>query len=89
MLDGLVEAGGTWVNVPLTLPPFITDREPRPDDHKFSLVTGGRPMVEFAHARATQGRRERSCSDFSPSDESDPGEATYADAKVDLSRSGQ
>ena len=52
VLDGLVEAGGTWVNVPLTLPPFITDREPRPDDHKFSFVTGRRPMVEFAHARA-------------------------------------
>ncbi len=54
VLDGLLEAGGTWVDFLETLPPTLTDREPRPDDDKFRFVTGRRPMVEYVHARAAQ-----------------------------------
>jgi 2-polyprenyl-6-methoxyphenol hydroxylase-like FAD-dependent oxidoreductase len=54
VLDGLVANGGTWVNFAANLPPFITDREPRPDDDQFRFVTGRRPMVEFVHARAAE-----------------------------------
>jgi 2-polyprenyl-6-methoxyphenol hydroxylase-like FAD-dependent oxidoreductase len=49
---GLIEHGGTWVDFLGNLPPFITDREPRPDDDRFRFVTGRRPMVEYVHARA-------------------------------------
>jgi 2-polyprenyl-6-methoxyphenol hydroxylase-like FAD-dependent oxidoreductase len=52
VLDGLVRSGGTWADLVATLPPFITDRDPRPDDDKFRFVTGRRPMVEYSHARA-------------------------------------
>jgi 2-polyprenyl-6-methoxyphenol hydroxylase-like FAD-dependent oxidoreductase len=52
VLDGLVANGGTWINFVANLPPFITDREPRPDDDQFRFVTGRRPMVEFVHAAA-------------------------------------
>ena len=54
VLAGLLEAGGTWVNFLEMLPPFLTDRDPRPDDDKFRFVTGRRPMVEYVHARAAQ-----------------------------------
>ena len=54
MLDGLVANGGTWVNFVANLPPFITDREPRPDDDQLRFVTGRRPMVEYVHARAAE-----------------------------------
>ncbi len=54
VLDGLVDNGGTWVNFVANLPPFITDREPRPDDDQLRFVTGRRPMVEFVHARAAE-----------------------------------
>jgi 2-polyprenyl-6-methoxyphenol hydroxylase-like FAD-dependent oxidoreductase len=54
VFDGLVEAGGTWVDFLAGLPPFITDREPRPDDDQFRFVTGRRPMVEYVHARAAE-----------------------------------
>ena len=54
VLDGLLEAGGTWADLLETLPPSVTDRDPRPDDDKFRFVTGRRPMVEYVHARAAQ-----------------------------------
>ena len=54
VLDGLLAAGGTWVNFLEMLPPFLTDRDPRPDDDKFRFVTRRRPMVEYVHARAAQ-----------------------------------
>ena len=54
VLDGLVDNGGTWVNFVANLPPFITDREPRPDDDQLRFVTGRRPMVEFVHALAAE-----------------------------------
>ncbi len=50
----LIEHGGTWVNFVANLPPFITDREPRPDDDRFRFVTGRRPMVEWVHALAAE-----------------------------------
>jgi len=54
VLDGLLEAGGTWVDFLETLPPSIADRDPRPDDDRFRYVTGRRPMVEWVHARAAE-----------------------------------
>jgi 2-polyprenyl-6-methoxyphenol hydroxylase-like FAD-dependent oxidoreductase len=54
VLDGLVEGGGAWVDFLATLPPFITDRGPRPGDEKFGFVTGRRPMVEYVHAQAAE-----------------------------------
>ncbi|HEY3484129.1 MAG TPA: FAD-dependent oxidoreductase, partial [Ilumatobacteraceae bacterium] len=50
VLQGLLDSGGTWVDFVAVLPPFITDREPRPDDDKFRFITGRRPMVEYVHA---------------------------------------
>src|SRR6476661_1788371 len=54
VMDALVANGGTWVNFVANMPPFITDREPRPDDEQLRFVTGRRPMVEYVHARAAQ-----------------------------------
>lgn len=54
VLEGLVDAGGTEVDLLATLPPFITDRDPRPGDERFRFVTGRRPMVELVHARAAE-----------------------------------
>ena len=54
VLQGLLDSGGTWVDFVAVLPPFITDREPRPDDDKFRFITGRRPMVEYVHARAAE-----------------------------------
>src|SRR5262245_4281537 len=50
VFEGLLECGGTWINFLASMPPFITDREPRPDDDRFRFVTGRRPIVEYAHA---------------------------------------
>jgi 2-polyprenyl-6-methoxyphenol hydroxylase-like FAD-dependent oxidoreductase len=52
MVDHLVDAGCYWWHPLETLPPSITDREPRPDDDRFSFVTGRRPVVESAFASA-------------------------------------
>jgi 2-polyprenyl-6-methoxyphenol hydroxylase-like FAD-dependent oxidoreductase len=54
VLDGLLEAGGTWVDFLETLPPSLPDQSRRPDDDRFRFVTGRRPMVEYVHARAAQ-----------------------------------
>ena len=54
VLDGLMEGGGVWLNPVANLPPFVADRQARPDDDKFRLVTGRRPMIEYAHARAAE-----------------------------------
>jgi len=54
VLDGLLEAGGTWVDFLEMLPPSLTERGPRPGDDRFRFVTGRRPMVEYVHARAAQ-----------------------------------
>jgi 2-polyprenyl-6-methoxyphenol hydroxylase-like FAD-dependent oxidoreductase len=52
VFNALIASGGTWVDFLAALPPFITDRDPRPDDDQFRFVTGRRPMVEYVHARA-------------------------------------
>ena len=57
VLERLVECGGTWIDILAGLPPFITDRDPRPGDDRFRFVTGRRPAVEFAHARAAEEER--------------------------------
>jgi len=54
VFQGLLDSGATWVDFVGALPPFITDREPRPDDDQFRFVTGRRPMVEYVHARAAE-----------------------------------
>jgi len=54
VFKGLVESGGAPVDFLAALPPFITDRDPRPGDERFSFVTGRRPMVEYVHARTAE-----------------------------------
>ncbi len=54
VFQGLLDSGGCWVDFLGAMPPFITDREARPDDDKFRFVTGRRPMVEYVHARAAE-----------------------------------
>jgi 2-polyprenyl-6-methoxyphenol hydroxylase-like FAD-dependent oxidoreductase len=52
MIDRLVAAGCVWVDPVAWLPPFITDREPRPGDERLRFVTGRRPVLEAAFASA-------------------------------------
>ena len=52
MVDRLVDAGCTWVDLLALVPPSMTDTAPRPDDDKFRFVTGRRPVVEWAFASA-------------------------------------
>jgi 2-polyprenyl-6-methoxyphenol hydroxylase-like FAD-dependent oxidoreductase len=54
MTEALLDAGCVWVDPIATLPPFITDRTPRPGDDRFRFVTGRRPVVEAAFARAAE-----------------------------------
>ena len=55
MTDALLEAGCVWVDPIASLPPFISDRAPRPGDDRFRFATGRRPVVEAAFARAATG----------------------------------
>src|SRR3954469_7578898 len=52
LTEQLVAAGCTWLNVLGSLPPGITDREPRPDDERFRAPTGRRPVMEAVLAAA-------------------------------------
>jgi 2-polyprenyl-6-methoxyphenol hydroxylase-like FAD-dependent oxidoreductase len=52
MTDAMLDAGCVWVDPLATLPPFIEDRAPRPDDDRFRFVTGRRPTFEATFARA-------------------------------------
>jgi 2-polyprenyl-6-methoxyphenol hydroxylase-like FAD-dependent oxidoreductase len=54
VLDALGAAGAYRMDPIANLPPFITDRTPRPDDDKFWTLTGRRPMVELVFARAAR-----------------------------------
>ena len=54
MVDALLAEGCVWVHPTLAPPPSIEDRSPRPDDDRFSFVTGRRPAVELAFARAAE-----------------------------------
>lgn len=46
LTDRLVAAGCIWEEPLASMPPWITDREPRPGDDRFRYVTGRRPVVE-------------------------------------------
>jgi 2-polyprenyl-6-methoxyphenol hydroxylase-like FAD-dependent oxidoreductase len=52
VLQQFIDAGGTWVDMVRGLPPFISDRAPRPGDDRFRYVTGRRAMLEYVLARA-------------------------------------
>jgi 2-polyprenyl-6-methoxyphenol hydroxylase-like FAD-dependent oxidoreductase len=52
MTEALLGAGCIRVDPVAWLPPFITDRAPRPGDDRFRFVTGRRPVVEAVFARA-------------------------------------
>ena len=54
VLDALQAAGALRVDPIAGLPPFITDRAPRPGDDKFWTLTGRRPMIETVFARAAR-----------------------------------
>jgi 2-polyprenyl-6-methoxyphenol hydroxylase-like FAD-dependent oxidoreductase len=47
-------AGGTTFDPLVMLPPFIEDREPRPNDERFATVTARRPVLEYAFATCAQ-----------------------------------
>ncbi len=54
-LTGRLEDGGcVWGDPLATLPPGITDREPRPGDDRLRFVTGRRPVVEAVVAAAAE-----------------------------------
>lgn len=46
LTDDLLAAGCVWEEPLASMPPFITDRTPRPNDDEFRFVTGRRPVVE-------------------------------------------
>jgi 2-polyprenyl-6-methoxyphenol hydroxylase-like FAD-dependent oxidoreductase len=52
MTGRLVAAGCVWWDPVATLPPGISDREPRPGDKALRFVTGRRPVIGYAVAVA-------------------------------------
>lgn len=54
LTERLYDAGCVRENPIANLPPWITDREARPDDDKFRFVTGRRPVVEATVAAAAR-----------------------------------
>ena len=52
LTDRLLAAGCVWVDPLATLPPTMSDREPRPGDDRLRFVTGRRPVVESVVAAA-------------------------------------
>lgn len=46
LTERLLAAGCVWEEPLVGMPPWINDREPRPDDDKLRFVTGRRPVVE-------------------------------------------
>ena len=48
----LLDGGCVWLDLLQSLPPTITDRQPRDGDDRFRTLTGRRPVVEAAFARA-------------------------------------
>ena len=52
VLDAFRRAGAFRFDMVANLPPMITDREPRPIDHKLWSLTGRRSTFEFVVARA-------------------------------------
>lgn len=54
LLDDLVESGCVPADLLSVLPPTLPDRRPRPGDERFRFLTGRRPAVELAFARAAE-----------------------------------
>jgi 2-polyprenyl-6-methoxyphenol hydroxylase-like FAD-dependent oxidoreductase len=54
VLDALRAAGAFQMDPLASLPPFVTDRAPRPGDDRFWTLTGRRPMIETIFARAAR-----------------------------------
>jgi 2-polyprenyl-6-methoxyphenol hydroxylase-like FAD-dependent oxidoreductase len=52
MTDRLLAAGCVWRDPLASLPPGISDGEPRPGDEALRYVTGRRPVIEYAVAGA-------------------------------------
>ena len=44
--QAMLDAGCVWVDPLATMPPFIEDRSPRPNDDALRFVTGRRPVLE-------------------------------------------
>src|ERR1700730_9843446 len=54
MTEALLDDGCVCVDPITPSPPFIPDRAPRSGDDRFRFVTGRRPVVEAAFARAAE-----------------------------------
>ena len=52
--DALLRAGCTTFDGLTLMPPFITDRTPRPGDERFTTITGRRPVMEYAVASVAE-----------------------------------
>jgi 2-polyprenyl-6-methoxyphenol hydroxylase-like FAD-dependent oxidoreductase len=52
--DALLAAGATRFDALRLMPPWITDRRPRPGDERFATITARRPVIEHAFARVAQ-----------------------------------
>jgi len=51
LTERLLDAGCVWEEPLASMPPFIADRSPRPDDDMFRFVTGRRPVIEAVIAQ--------------------------------------
>jgi 2-polyprenyl-6-methoxyphenol hydroxylase-like FAD-dependent oxidoreductase len=52
--DALLAAGAARFDPLRLMPPWITDRRPRPGDERFATITARRPVIEHAFARVAQ-----------------------------------
>jgi 2-polyprenyl-6-methoxyphenol hydroxylase-like FAD-dependent oxidoreductase len=52
--DALLAAGAAGFDPLRLMPPWITDRRPRPGDERFATITARRPVIEHALARVAQ-----------------------------------
>ncbi|MCW3013949.1 MAG: dependent oxidoreductase [Solirubrobacterales bacterium] len=52
--DALVAAAAARFDPLRLMPPWITDRRPRPGDERFATITARRPVIEHAIARVAQ-----------------------------------
>ena len=56
--QALVRAGAISHDLVAVMPPFITDRAPRPEDARFVTVCARRPVLDYALAAAADGSVE-------------------------------
>ena len=54
LTDRLLDGGCVWEDPLASMPPWIADRDPRPDDDRFRFVTGRRPVIEAVVAAAAR-----------------------------------